>query len=62
MFPHCRLIDGDDVWASMHTKENTYERDSSFLDRHPDVTTGNRVLLVDWIKEVQTRRLALSDV
>ena len=50
--PSLQWADSTEVWQLMLEKETQYIRDSSFLNRHPNLQSRMRSILLDWLVEV----------
>ncbi|KAM9729004.1 cyclin-A1 [Menidia menidia] len=42
----------EDIYQNMRESEKRFRARSSYLERHPEITNGMRVILVDWLVEV----------
>ncbi|KAM9301980.1 G1/S-specific cyclin-E1 [Gastrophryne carolinensis] len=50
--PQLSWANQDDVWRNMLHKDTLYTRDKDFLQRHPELQTSMRSILLDWLMEV----------
>lgn len=50
MYDH--IVSVQDVWNVMKAKDRKYLRDKQLIDRHPQLQSRMRAILLDWIIEV----------
>ena len=50
--PNLKWAEREDVWANMIKREKKHRLDPAILDKHPEITSRMRSVLIDWLIEV----------